>query len=155
MALFSLSLAGLFGMPFRAGRRPIPGKRRGRSRDRKPPPGWPDIPVDALGLFQREGRINAPTDRADRRGMHKPSARSRPSRPCAASASRPLRVDTFDAAQDVVLSRVDPGHPHMPQISLRLSERDRDWTDVLLDGAVIVQVPTAALRARATPRRLM
>jgi hypothetical protein len=55
----------------------------------------------------------------------------------------------------VVLSRVDPGHPHMPQISLRLSERDRDWTDVLLDGAVIVQVPTAALRARATPRRLM
>jgi len=152
MALFSLSLAGLFGRPFWAGRRPLPGKRQVPSRDLTPPPGWPDVPVDALGLFQREGRINAPMDHAETRGLHTASARSWP---CAASAGRPQRVDTVDAAQDVLLSRVDPGHAHVPQVSLRLSEHEHDWTDVLLDGAVIVQVPTAALRARAAPRRLM
>ena len=77
-------------------------------------------PVSSLAVFQKAGRIHE-------RG------------------SRPDRVLSFAAAQERLLSACRDGNGAQPVISLRLGQSDRDWTDVLLNGAVVVQVPTAVL----------
>jgi hypothetical protein len=76
--------------------------------------------VSSLAVFQKIGRIH-------QRG------------------SRPDRVLSFAAAQDRLLAACRDQNSAQPVISLRLGPSDRDWTDVLLDGAIVVQVPTAVL----------
>ena len=82
--------------------------------------GSPDRPAVSLGVFQRSGRIHQP-------------------------GSRPERVLSFAAAQERLLSACGDQNSVHPQISLRLGQSDPDWTDVLLNGALVVQVSTSAL----------
>lgn len=126
MLLFLCVLVGLFGvslLTWGASRRATTLERGSYG---KPPADWPDIPVEALGLFRRSGLIN---------------------QPCARSAV-PVRVTSFEAAQQQVLAYVRPTGSDPPHIALRLSDGGSDWTDVLIDGALVVQVPTATLVAR-------
>lgn len=121
MVYFALSLIGLFGIAclfvIFPDRTPDPATKGDPAAD------WPDIPVDALGLFQPTGRINHRRPRED----------------------APVRVASFEAAQHRLLEQVKPSILGPPQIALRLSAGDDAWTDVLLNGALIVQVPTLAL----------
>lgn len=80
------------------------------------------VPVRNLGLFQPVGRIHEHP-----------------------ILSRPVRVFTLDAARACVLERVKTASPDM---ALRLSPGAPDWIDVLLDGKVVLQMPTRILRAR-------
>ena len=123
MVYFAVSLIGLFGIAglFIA----MPSRVSQRGSTRCAVDDWPDVPVDALGLFQRVGRINQP--------------RARP--------NVPSRVATFEAAQERLLEHVTPSISGRPNIALCLSPEDDAWTDVLLNGALIVQVPTQALVA--------
>jgi hypothetical protein len=59
--------------------------------------------------------------------------------------SRPDRVLSFAEAQDRLLSACRGQDGAQPVISLRLAQSDCDWTDVLLNGAIVVQVPTSVL----------
>ena len=96
-----------------------------------PPRDWPDIPVEALGVFQKEGRINQTisTDRPTKRPVR--------------------RFKSFDDTQSFVLEMVDPKRTTPPLIGLQLSKRDGpDWTDVILDGHVVAHVETQALMTR-------
>jgi len=117
-ALAGLSLMVLSRLRARTRRRPSPY--------RAPPPGWPRVDVGDIALFDRIGRINQPIN-----CRRKPHIR---------------RFDSFHAAQDYVIGLVDTRPMRPPQISLRLSDKDGpDWTDVMLDGAVVAHVQTTAL----------
>ncbi|MGJ8603236.1 MAG: hypothetical protein ACSHXH_03845 [Marivita sp.] len=87
---------------------------------------WPDIPVASLGVFKRTGRINQ----------------------AGPAAKPPIRVASFEAAQERVLALLKPPIQQRPNIALRLSAIDQAWTDVLMNGAVVVQVPTQAVIAQ-------
>ncbi|MCK0150259.1 hypothetical protein MWU54_09520 [Marivita sp. S6314] len=105
-----------------------------RSAYGSPPVGWPDVPVSALGLFQREGRINALP--------HTP-AKSR--LPCAIREGPP-RVNSFRDAQTLLVGMVNPRSNHTPKIGLKLSAQDGpDWTDVFFDGDIVARIPTQEL----------
>ncbi|WP_439124547.1 hypothetical protein [Marivita sp.] len=60
-----------------------------------------------------------------------------------------MRVASFQAAQDILLSKVEPSTSDPPKIGLHLSDDDPDWTDVMLNGVLVVQVPTTELLARS------
>jgi hypothetical protein len=131
MLLLWLSLSGLIGVSLLAFLVSVAGKRRmrgpGRAHYARPPSGWPDVPIRSLGLFDRTGRINQPMPRQ----------------------SGPPRVACFEDAQDVLLSRVASQSGARPDIAMRLSPQDAVWTEVLLDGTVVVQLPTYALTGPA------
>src|SRR6056297_257709 len=65
-------------------------------------------------------------------------------------ARPPVRVTSFAAAQDILLAQVRSRSADRPEIALRLSPDDGGWTDVLLDGAVLAQVPTSAMIAHGS-----
>ena len=97
-----------------------------RSAYALPPADWPDVPIETLGLFRREGRINQTVVRSSARSV--------------------VRLTSFSEAQSFVLDQVDPAKGRPPDIALRLSKTDgADWTDVVLDGRVIAQMPTSVL----------
>lgn len=123
MFLLMLILIAILGVSLGALVRWSKGSQATRYSYVQPPPHWPDIPVDGLGVFQRTGRIN--------------QARI--------GAPLPPRVTSFYAAQDMLLAQVLPSSGPCPAIALRLSIDGPDWTDVELDGTVIAQVPTRAL----------
>ncbi|MBM2321590.1 MULTISPECIES: hypothetical protein [Marivita] len=89
-----------------------------------------DKPVGALMVFQRTGRIH-----------------ERPS-----ELSIPDRVYSFEDAQDRVLSMITGKNMSPSTLSLRLCAMTPFWTDVLVEGDVIVQVPTAVLTGRSAGR---
>lgn len=124
MLYFAISLIGLIGVSLLTFVSPF--RTPQRAVYARPPVDWPDVSVDALALFQKTGRINQPL----------------PGR------AAPTRVASFDAAQDVVLALVRPSIQHRPEIALRLSPKEEDWIDVLLNDTVVVQVPTAELTLR-------
>ena len=127
LALFGLSGVSLltFLVPFPQGRQT---RDSGRAVYASPPADWPDIPVAALRLFDRAGQINTPV----------------------LIARPPVRVTSFAAAQDILLAQVRSRSADRPEIALRLSPDDGGWTDVLLDGAVLAQVPTSAMIAHGS-----
>lgn len=114
-------------VPFAHRRRtPEPLSDTGVGRYGRPPPGWPDVPVEALELFRPTGRINSINDRK----------------------IAPQRVATFGEAERSVLSLVGAGAGSRPKITMRLCPEDPEWIDVVLDGKVAVQLPVCALIAR-------
>jgi len=126
MLVFTLSLLGLVGLSLLTFLAPAPIRMTGRAKYARPPADWPDIPVDTLGLFRASSRINQPCARP----------------------SPPIRLASFDAAQDHVLGLVNPSATDPPRIALRLSADGPDWTDVLLDDICVAQVATGSLIAR-------
>jgi hypothetical protein len=135
MLFFSICLSVLFGVSLITFAKLRPKPASVRSAYGMPPADWPDVPVGSLGLFQREGRINA--------------VLIRPAPPKVA------RLYSFEEAQAFVLKRVRPGTGHIPQIALKLSDSDGPtWTDVIVDGCVIAHMPTAVLAAGPTGQRL-
>lgn len=137
MILFSICLLVLLGVSLMTFTEPRPKATSGRSAYDSPPADWPDVPVEALSLFQPKGRINQP--------MPKPVP------------PRLRRFRTFGDTQAFVMGMVDPKRRHTPKIGLQLSEMDGpEWTDVLLDGTVVAHVQTMALTAGrpvSTPTR--
>ncbi|MFA8384985.1 MAG: hypothetical protein ACEPO2_05130 [Pelagibaca sp.] len=126
MLVFTLSLFCLVGLSLLTFLAPAPIRVPGRAKYARPPADWPDIPVDTLGLFRASGRIN------------QPGARPLP----------PIRLTSFDAAQDHVLGLVNPSATEPFRIALRLSADGPDWTDVLLNDICVAQVATSGLIAR-------
>lgn len=128
LCLLAVVAAGLTGgalyAALRHGRRSGP-LRRGHAA---PVSDWPDVPIDRLGLFQRRGRIHDPGTAPAHHG--------------------PPRVSSLQEAQDAVLSRIPPSLKTLPDIGLRLSEGDPSWTDVLINGVVVAQIPTQVIAAR-------
>lgn len=98
----------------------------GRVHRTPSPVDWPDVPIDAIGLFRRTGRI------------HRNGSRPRSHVRLASYED----VEEFLCAQTVLVA----GQP--PKITLRLCGGDPDWTEVLMDGACLAQVPTAKLVAK-------
>lgn len=126
MLLFSICLLGLFGVSLFT----VAEWRRKpasvRSAYASPPADWPDVPVSALGLFRREGRINRRVVRS-----------SPPPVP---------RLTSLQDAQAMVLARVGAGCDGLPRIALRLSVADGpSWTDLMLDDVVVARLPTRSL----------
>ena len=57
-----------------------------------------------------------------------------------------MRAATFEDAQNLLMDMVDPTARETPEIRLELSSEDGpEWTDVRLDGRVVVQIPTRVL----------
>lgn len=117
------------------------------SRPARDPGPWPQVPVSALSLFHRQGRINALTEPGPANPAAGPAAYPAPSGAKAPPATpKPLRVADFDEAQDLLVVLVEKRGGRMPRLDLRLSPVDgKDWTEVLVDGQVLAQVPTARL----------
>lgn len=130
LVVFSIGLSLLLGLSllvFAAVRRKIVPVGSARAL---PPADWPDVPIASLGLFRREGRINQTVDR--------------PFPP------PPRRLETFEETQDFVRQWIGTGHSGPGRITLRLATLDGPaWTEVLVDGCVIAQLPTAALTRRS------
>lgn len=126
MLVFTLSLLGLVGLSLLTFLAPAPIRVPGRAKYTLPPADWPDIPIASLGVFRASGRIN------------QPGVRPLP----------PIRLASFDAAQDHVLGLVNPSATDPPRIALRLSVDGPDWTDVLLNDICVAQVATGGLIAR-------
>lgn len=133
MLLITICLCCLLGVSLFAAvgrRRPLQSVR---SAYATAPADWPDIPVAALGLFRRDGRINHPVVR---------------------STPPPVpRLRSFNEAQAFVLDRIGIPDGPMPRIVLRLSEYDGPtWTEIVIGDAAIAQLPTAALTGRGDVR---
>lgn len=94
---------------------------------RTPPPvDWPDVPIDTISLFRRTGRI------------HQSGPRPR----------SPVRLASYEDVGEFVCAQTDLVAGQPPKITLRLCAGDPDWTEVLMDGACLAQVPTAKLVAK-------
>lgn len=135
MLFFSICLLALLGLSLTTFAEPRRTTSVKPSPYAHPPVDWPDVPVHALGLFRREGRINQPLpeDRPIRRPVQ--------------------RFQNFDETQSYVLNLVDPKRATPPLIALQLSEVEGpEWTDVMLDGRIVAHVATHALTARDEPR---
>lgn len=97
--------------------------RRGRAPS---PSDWPDVPIDSISLFRRKGRIH-------QKGPQPPP---------------PARLSSYVDVEEFVCAKIGPLEGQPPKITLRLCGGDPDWTEILMDGACLVQVPTAKLVAK-------
>jgi len=132
MVLFSICLLVLFGLSLLSFARRRRKPTLGQSKYALPPKDWPDVPVDAVSLFQRNGRINRPMPT-------KPKPRAR-------------RFQSFDDTQAFVIGLVDTLHGQTPKIGLQLSKEDGpEWTDVTFDGRIVAHVQTSALTHGKSP----
>ena len=132
MVLYSICLLVLFGLSLLSFAGPRRKPTSVQSKYASPPKDWPDVPVDALSLFQRNGRINKPMPK-------KPRPRVR-------------RFQNFDDTQAFVIRLVDELHGQAPKIGLQLSKEDGpDWTNVTVDGRIVAHVQTSALTHGKSP----
>lgn len=90
------------------------------------PVDWPDVPINAIGLFRRTGRI------------HQKGSRPR----------SPVRLASYEDVEEFLCAQTSLLAGHPPKITLRLCGGEPDWTQVLMDGACLAQVPTAKLVAK-------
>lgn len=98
----------------------------GRGHRTPSPVDWPDVRIDAIGLFRRTGRI------------HQKGSRPR----------SPVRLASYEDVEEFVCAQKGLVAGQPPKITLRLCGGDPDWTEVLMDGACLAQVPTAKLVAK-------
>ena len=129
MVLFSICLLVLLGISLMTFAEPRKKPTSVQSKYAVPPKDWPDVPVDALSLFQPTGRINTPMPKPD----------------------RPKRLQSFDDTQAYVIGLVDTWKGKTPTIGLQLSVNDGpEWTDVMFDSRVVAHVRTEALTSGGT-----
>lgn len=129
MVLFTICLLVLLGLSLLTFAEPRQKPTSVQSKYALPPKDWPDVPVDALSLFQATGRINAPMPKRD----------------------TPKRFQSFDDTQAYVIGLVDTWKGKTPTIGLQLSANDGpEWTDIMFDGRIVAHVQTDALTSGAT-----